>query len=614
MAYTMDASWVAAYVERAKPLAEKDKNQLLKNIKLARELGAEIITTADENVAEALVRVARQQNVTQVLVGKPQHSISFRKSLLEGVIRKSGDLDIYVVGGEEQAGSGGSFRLPEAQSGITQYISAIASVCTVALFCYPAASFLGYQSVSLILLLTVAILPLKFGAGPVVSAAAVSALVWDFFFIPPQFTLVVARGQDILMLVMYFVIAAVTGTLTARIRAREKSVRQREERAVALYNLTGDLSKTGTQDEVASVAVANIKRVFGGEAAVFLSQPDGDIFTAADPASSYQVDPKEFGVASWVYWNEKTAGRFTDTLPFAQATYYPVTGPRYPLGVVGVKLEKNERLSIEQEALLQNFLRQIAATLEREQLNEIAKKSITFVESERLYKTLFNSLSHELRTPIAAIVSASEGLIDEKTSRNEEVRKNLTGEVHTAAGRLNRLVDNLLDMTRLESGRITPVFDWCDIRDLFNAVMKKLKNELASHVVTIEVAEEMPFVKLDFGLMEQALANLLFNASLYTPQGTMIGLKAYVEGKECIIVVSDSGPGFPRESLGRIFEKFYRVPGTKAGGAGLGLSIAKGFVEAHSGSIAVGNNEPSGARFVLRLPLEEERRIQATPS
>ncbi len=604
MAYTMDASWIAVYVEGSAQLSESARAQLAKNIKLSEELGAEIITTSDEDVADALVRVARQQNATQILVGKTFHSFSFRKSLLDKVIERSGDLDVYVIGGDPELETRSKLlRFPKTQSGLAQYAIAAATVCLVALACFPFTSLLGYQTVALIMLLSVALLPLKLGPGPVLLSAALSALAWDFLFIPPRFTFIVAEGQDILMLAMYFAIASVTGTLTARIRSRERAVRQREEKAVALYTLTKDLSIARTQDDVARAAVVNIKRFFDADVAVFLSEQDGDIFTRAHEASTYEADAKEFTVPAWVYWNEKKAGKFTDTLPFASATYYPMTGPRYPLGVIGVKLLQGKQLGSDHETLLINFISQIASTLEREQLNEMAKRSIALAESERLYKTLFNSISHELRTPIAAIVSASESLLDQAATPENSVRRDLSSEIHTAAERLNRLVENLLNMTRLESGRITPILDWCDIRDLINAGAEQLHQELAQHVLTIDVQLDMPLVKLDFALIEQAVINLLHNASIYTPAGSSITVRAFIEQGDCVLVISDTGPGFPKEALQKVFEKFYRVPGTKAGGTGLGLSIARGFVEAHKGSLQVENGAQGGAKFTMRLPV-----------
>jgi two-component system sensor histidine kinase KdpD len=611
MAYTMDATWIAVYVESSKALSDEEKKQLNNNIKLAGELGAEIVTTADEHIARALIRVARQQNVTQILVGKTRRRYPFMPTLLDEIIENSGDLDVYAVGGDTTEGTiKRKIVIPKIRSSLSQYILAATAVFLVVMACYPFTNYFGYQTVALILLFTVVLLPLVFDVGPVLLAATLSALLWDYFFIPPQFTILIALPQDYLFLAAYFVIAAVTGVLTARIRAREQVVRLREEHSTALFTLTKHLIATKTQDEVAEAAIKNVSSFFNSDVAIFLSQPDGDIFTAAHPHSTYAVNGKEFGVAAWTYWNEKKAGKFTDTLPATTATYYPVSGPRYPLGVIGVQTKNGKQFSIDQESLLQNFIAQIASTLEREQLSELAKRTVVYAESEKLYKTLFNSISHELRTPIAAIVSASEGMLTLPEMNSSALGKTLTNEIHTAAERLNRLVENLLDMTRLESGQLAPKKDWCDVRDIIQASLKKLQAELSQHVVTINVAEDMPLVQLDFGLIEQVCTNLLHNASLYTPPGTVIAIDASIYENELLLTIHDNGPGFPADAQKRIFDKFYRVPGTRTGGTGLGLSIVRGFVEAHKGTITASNKPSGGAQFVIRIPVEVQQPME----
>lgn len=598
MAYMMNATWIAVYVETSALISDEIKKQLHSNIKLATELGAEIITTSDEDVAEALVRMAHAHHATQILIGKTTIRSFLRPSMLDRLIEVSGDLDVYVVGEHDTSQPRSRrFVIPEFHSGFAQYSISALIVFVSALICYPFSEYIGYQTVSLILLLIVALLPLQFGVGPVLLAAGLSAMLWNFFYIPPQFTFAIGLPQDILMFLTYFAIAAVTGTLTARIRVREQSIRQRELHSSALFALTKHLTAAKTQDEVAEAAVKNISAFFSTEVAIFLSQPDGDIFTAAHRSSMFMVDEKEFSVAAWVYWNEKKAGKFTDTLPSSVSTYYPISGPRYPLGVIGVKNKDGKQFNIDQETLLQNFIAQIASTLEREQLNELAKRTIVYAESEKLYRTLFNSISHELRTPIAAIISATESLTHGGNDEN-------ISEIQTASERLNRLVENLLDMTRLESGQLAPKLDWCDINDLFRSSVQKLKNELKEHSVTVCVDEGMPLVKLDFGLMDQVITNLLFNASLYTPSGTGITLTAVMNDHNCIFTVSDNGPGFPVESLNRLFEKFYRIPGSRTGGTGLGLSIARGFVEAHNGTISAANKQSGGAEFIISIPVE----------
>ncbi len=490
-----------------------------------------------------------------------------------------------------------TYTKPGSSPAPVQYAIAVGIIITISLLLSLSSHYLGYQAVSLILLFAVAILSLRFEIGPVLAAAGVSAVIWNFFFIPPHFTLAIASPQDGLLFITYFVIAAITVTLTARIRTRES-------RAMALFALTKQLIDAKTQDEVARAAVDNIGSFFNAEVLLYLSEHDGDIFTHPHPASTLHADPKEYSVASWVYWNEKKAGKFIDRLPFSIATYYPISGPRYPLGVLGIRLNNDKPASPEQETLLQNFIGQIASALEREQLNELSNRTIVYMESERLYKTLFNSISHELRTPLAAILNAAEGLQSSLPAVIDSPHNDLLGEIHTAAERLNRLVENLLDMTRIESGHCAPNLDWCDVRDIINASLKKLDKELKRHNVIVSIADDVTLVKLDFGLMEQAITNLLHNASVYTPAGTTVSIETKIERSTIVITIHDDGPGFPPETVPKIFDKFFRIPGSKAGGSGLGLSIVRGYVEAHKGSITASNVPAGGAQFLIRIPTE----------
>jgi two-component system sensor histidine kinase KdpD len=251
-------------------------------------------------------------------------------------------------------------------------------------------------------------------------------------------------------------------------------------------------------------------------------------------------------------------------------------------------------------------IRQIASAVERELLNEYTKRSIVLAESERLYKTLFSSVSHELRTPVATIMGASENLMRDLSQASQQSNLDYAREIHVAAERLNRLVAHLLDMTRLESGMLQPKLDWCDVNDLIHGALKELEQELSQHAVSVSVQGDMPLLKLDYGLMEQALINLLHNAAVHTPPGTSIRVEASADEKECVISVSDSGPGLPEEVLPKVFEKFYRAPDAKTGGTGLGLAIVKGFVEALGGTITASNRAKGGAEFVIRIPLQTE--------
>ena len=602
--YAMDNSWVAVFVETSKILTEKETEQLAKNIKLSRELGAEIVTTSDEDVAGALLRVAREQNATQIYIGKPRkHRFFERSDIIHSLLQHAENIDIYIVGREEvQQDILPQEWIPKIQSALTQYaLSSIIILC-VALVCFPFTSFIGYRTASMIILFAVSLLPLRFGRGPVLLGATLGALSWDYFFIPPIFTFSIGHVEDLLMLATFFFVAAVSGTLSARVRAREQMVRQREKRSSALFALTKDLSSAHSQEEVVKAAVVNIKKFFDADVAVFLGDADGDMNKMPHHAGSWQPDEKECGVAAWTYWNEKKAGKYTDTLPFAQATYFSMSGPRYPLGVLGVKLHKDEKLSVDSEILLENFIAQIASAVERELLNDVTKKSVVIAESERLYKTLFNSISHELRTPIAAIMGASENLL-----ASHQLPPGITAlstEIHIASERLNRLVANLLDMSRLESGMLQPKLDWCDIRDIINKSVQGLEREISQHPLTVQVQDELPLIKLDFGLMEQALTNLIYNATVHTKSGTAIDIRVSIENKCCIISVADDGSGISKVDMKKVFEKFYRAEGASTGGTGLGLPIAKGFIEAHHGKLTVRNKVPHGTEFLIEIPIE----------
>jgi two-component system sensor histidine kinase KdpD len=256
----------------------------------------------------------------------------------------------------------------------------------------------------------------------------------------------------------------------------------------------------------------------------------------------------------------------------------------------------------ERDEFWDTFVTQISNAVEREFLDDLARKAHFLDESDKLYKTLFNSISHELRIPVATIMGASDSLLS--SDHSNEIRTELSNEIFKASKRLNRLIENLLNMSRLESGRISPRLDWCDIHDLINKVALNLQDELASFRLHIVIPEEMPFVKLDFGLMEQVLHNLIYNATQYAPHTTNIRVKAFFDNGFLTIQVMDRGPGFPRKEISRIFDKFYRVEGSIAGGTGLGLSIAKGFVEAHKGAIMVENRQNGGAKFTVKIPTE----------
>ncbi len=607
MAYNLEADWLAVTVETPRLLAERDKERLTRNLALAQQLGGEVISTISSDVIEGLLRVARQRNVTQIVIGKPAHSplqdFTRGGSMVNRLVRASGAIDVYVVTGDESESSPQP-RLPrpESHSDWKRYLAGTLIIGLVTALNLATLPIIGYQAVGLTDLLAVLLIAAYLGRGPALLAAALSAISWDVMFIPPRLTLTITRLEDVIVLVLYFFIAIFTGNLTARIRAQERQARSYAERTLALYTLARENATAANLDDVLKTAIEQIGRVFEAQVAIFLSTANGHLTDQPQPLSTLAIDRQEFSVAAWVFENGKPAGRFTDTLTGARAKYLPLVTPSGTVGVLAMRTHRSDRLSADEEALLETFARQIALVIEREMLDEAAAQSAMLQESERLHTTLLNSISHELRTPISTIVGAASGLNDPNV--DAAAKQALTNDIQEAADRLNRLVENLLDMTRLESGRLKLKLEWCDIGDLINVAVSSTEKRLAHHPLTMRIAPNLPLVQLDFVLMEQALVNLLDNAVAHTPPGTAVEIAA-VPIDDCVrITVADAGKGLPPDDLERVFDKFYRVPGSAAGGTGLGLSIARGLVVAHGGTLEVANRPNGGAIFTILLPAQ----------
>ena len=629
MAYTMKAPWIALSVETARPLSAEDSRRLAKNLALARELGAEIQSIADDDVVRGILRSARQHNISQIVVGKPQHQA--RASIVERLIEESGTIDLHVVRMETlwETHIGAAKRLSrwdEAREfvkdlfsdGTTRwrnYALASALALGIALGCLPLHALMSYQAIGFIMLFGVALSALALQGSAVALMAALSATLWNFLFIPPRFTFVIGSVEDRLMFLLYFVIALALGILTSRIRLRERSVRHREERTAALYDLARELSTARSIDDVVSISIKHINALFDADTAIILAEhtagkphagkPHERLHDEAHEASSYQPNVKERGIADWAFMNRRAAGRFTSTLPSAGAHYTPLLAPRGAVGVLGLAV-RGETIRADWQGLLDNLVGQIAAALEREELNAEAKHSRVIAESERLYGTLLNSISHEFRTPLAVINGSSEALALAEPPL-PAVQADYAREIQTASRRLNYLVENLLDMTRLEAGHLQLRKAWCNLADTLNSALERTRGELMHHEVSITTDSDVMLCFCDAVLIEQAVVNILLNAARYTPSGTQVqcGLREIDLG--FTLTIADSGAGVPPEALALLFDKFYRADSAKAGGTGLGLSICKGFVEAHGGTIAAANRPSGGLQITIVLPRGAER-------
>jgi two-component system sensor histidine kinase KdpD len=404
------------------------------------------------------------------------------------------------------------------------------------------------------------------------------------------------------------VVALVISTLTVQTRHQAESARQRERRTAALYAMSRELASTRGVDELLRIAVRHVGEVFGSEVAVSLPDATGRLVTRAGSLGSADSDPSERAVGQWVHERGQMAGLGSATLPGARALYLPLAGSRGTVGVLGIRPVEPQSLEApEQLHLLETFAAQTALAVERGMLGEEAARAQLRIEAERLRNSLLSSVSHDLRTPLATITGAASGLLEGGDRLEPAARQELLEAIHEEADRLNRLVNNLLDMTRLESGAIQVRKEWHSLEELVGSALTRLGRRLGEHPVTTRLPPDLPLVPLDGVLVEQVLINLLDNAVKHTPAGTPIEIAAAAGHGEAQIEVADRGPGLPPGDEGRVFDKFYRgTPARTGPGVGLGLTICRGIVEAHGGRITAESRPGGGVAFRVALPLADK--------
>ena len=610
IAAAMDARWMAAYVETPQPLSEEQKKRLVRNLSLARELGAETVTGLSDDPANGLLRIAREHNVTQIIVGKPLEGfwprLFGRRTLVDKLIQQSGDIDICVVRAEKTDRRPAPVPNLDFLAGDWKMESLIGLgvVAGITALSWILKDFTGYWTIALLYLLAVVLLATRFTRRAIFLTAALSALTWNFLFIPPVLTLQIARLPDALMFVMYFVVALVIGQLTAHLRLRETSERRREQRSQALYRIAQSVVESGSLDQGLRSIIREVDALFEAHTAVLLAHPGGGLDAQCHPAGTWAMSEKEKAVSAWSFLNGKAAGRCTDTLPESEGLHLPLKTAQGKSGVLAIRFAHDKTLAVDERELIETLADHIAAIIERYRWMEAASRSRIAEESERLYKSLFDCVSHELKTPLAVMTTAAGELNLLLASSPLKGGLTFLGEIETAVRRLRRVVDNLLDMTRLETGRLPLEAIWCDMDELMDAAQEQVADIIRDHRIEIVVKPELPSFKLDFALMQHTLSNLLSNAAQYSPPGTEIRVTAWREENRLVVRVSDQGPGFSEEMLRHAFDKFYRGPNAKPGGTGLGLSIVRGFVQSMGGQVEVVNDPGGGAVFTLRVPVE----------
>jgi two-component system, OmpR family, sensor histidine kinase KdpD len=607
MAAAFHSDWLAVAVESG--AAEPARRAVLEHLRLAEQLGAETHSLVGRDVAASVLDYARSRNVTKIVVGKtaqPWFRRWLRGSVVDELLEKSGDIDVYVIRGDEApdrrttavppiAPAPRNWRKYAATAGI------IAASGVIGWVFYRLG--LDEANIAMVFLLGVAIAA-RLGTGPAVAASIGNVLVFDFFFIPPRGTFAVADIQYLFTFAVMLVVGLLISALSAELSARLRMSQLQEQRTSALFRLAKQLSLVTGVEFLLQTAGKQLEEIWQGQALILLRGSDE---TRLRYGASNAIGSEEINnlTATWVADHERPAGLGTDTLPNATAFFVPLVGAQRTLGAVGVRPEDPQRLADpEQQRLLETCASLIALSIERDESALEAAESRVAVESEKVRSALLSSVSHDLRTPLAAIAGATDAVLAGTRSRLDAADGELLRSVVKESGRLGRLVENLLDLTRLEAGVATPKKDWQVLEEIVGSALNRLKAELEDRRVELEFPEDLPLVHADGTLIEQVLINLVENAVRYTPPGTTIAISARPAPNTIEIHVADEGPGLPPGEERRIFEKFVR--GDRADGSrgvGLGLAICDAIVQAHGGSIKARNRTAGGAEFIVTLPV-----------
>ncbi len=614
LADQLNAEWFALHVQTASEarMPEEEKVRLADILHLAEELGGRVATLPGTSVADAASLYAHAHNITRIVVGRtpqPAWRSLLKASIARQMIEAADPIDVHVVLGAAASGPRAGIRLPSLGSWHRYALAAVlvaSSTLVVALL----RQFVAHANLVMVYLLSVVLAAVHLGRGPAIAASVLSMLAFDLLLVPPPLTLAVADAQYLLTLAGLMGTGLLISGLAGQVRAQVDDARRREVETAALYALSRDLSSAEGLDSIIDAVVRSVGQSFDCRVAVMLASPSvgADSDEVAQGASSGR-EVLEPHVANWALRQQRPAGRGTDAFPEAEGYYIPLKTARSMVGVLGVvRSGDGHQLTPEQRLLLEGLANQAALAIERAQLAEAAQRAQLLAAADRLQSALLNSISHDLRTPLVSITGVLSSLEDEQAPLAPATRQALIETAREEAERLNRLVGNLLDMTRIEAGAVHIAWELEDIQDAIGSALEWLASRVEGREILVDLPADLPFVPMDFSLIVQVLVNVIDNALKYSPADQPIEISARASEEQVMIKVSDHGMGIPPEDLTRVFDKFYRVvrPDSVTG-TGLGLSIAKGLVQAHGGQIWAENRPGGGAVLSISLPLEHER-------
>jgi two-component system sensor histidine kinase KdpD len=620
MATSLHAELIGLYVETPASIrmSAADRERLAQNMRLVESLGGDPVTLRAEDAAVETVRYARKRNVTKIVVGKPTHA-RWRDilvpSFLDKLVRQSREIDVYVISGlptarpERRAPTAAKRPAHGDPFGYGAAVVTTLATATVAWFLFGRKQL---TDVVMVFLLGIVLVSMRFGSGPSLLAAVLSVLAFDFIFVPPYFSFAVTDLSHFVTFGVMFFVSLVISGLTNRIRDQADAARGRERRTASLYAVSRELGTATARPALLQAAAQHVNEVFDVKVAMLLPGRGDELDIVHADEGTLAAADKDLGVAEWVWNHQRAAGAGTDTLPLARALFVPLMGSRGRVGVMALFPSPESRLDDPDERqLLHTIAGLIGSAIERTQLADEARRASLRIETEQLRNALLSSVSHDLRTPLGVVTGATSALLEDDAPKDDAVRRQLLLTAHEEAQRLNRLVRNLLDMTRLEAGALKVQKDLQPLEEVVGAALDRMEDRLRGRDVKTSIPPALPLVPFDAILIEQVLINLLENATKYSPAGSPIEVSAKAREGEVEVEVADRGPGIAQEEAERVFDKFYRVREGEGGGVGLGLTICRGIVSAHGGRIWVEQRSGGGAVFHFTLPLQESAPARA---
>jgi two-component system sensor histidine kinase KdpD len=618
--------WTAIYVETARTarLNDVERDRIADHLRLAERLGASTITLPGRSIADEVVAYATANNITQIVIGKSSRSRWFEimhGSVVHELVRKTGQISVHVISADESepVPAKSVETRPRAEPPrIEPYLGSAGAVAVALGIGLLLQHFIAVQSISLVFLTAVLTSAIAWGLLPSLFAAIASMLAYNFFFLPPLYTLTVADPENVIALFFFLVVAVIVSNLTARTRSQVLAARSRAKTTAELYAFSRKLAGIGALDDLLWATAYQVSSMLDVRTVLLMPMKDRE---GLEVASGYppedQLDDADMAAARWTWEHNRSAGRGADTLPGTKRLFLPLRTGSGPVGVMGIDRDApGPLLTPDERRLLDALTDQAAVAIERISLARGLDEARVLAETERLRAALLTSISHDLRTPLASILGAVSSLRSFPERYSADERNDLLATLQEEAERLNRFVSNLLDMTRLESGAIELRLELIDVAEIVGAALQRAGNVLAGHHVEVELEPHLPMLRIDAVLFEQVLFNLLDNAAKYSPAGSRIDVRASRDGELIEIEVVDEGPGIPPADLERIFDKFYRVQAQdrRRAGTGLGLAICRGFVEALGGSIVARNRrDRSGAVLTIRMPVVPEVTVEQRP-